>query len=83
GRLRRKALVFVGRAVVEGRRYKVAVIPVELREDLAELLGSRSPAACGEDSNANGDGNEGGRAEGDVGEGPASGHGRRAPRGRR
>ncbi|MBC7083460.1 MAG: tetratricopeptide repeat protein [Firmicutes bacterium] len=70
GRLRRKALVFVGRAVVEGRRYKVAVIPVELREDLAELLGSPLPGARGEDSN----GNDGGGAD-------DAASGRRAPRG--
>lgn len=38
GRLRLKALVFVGRAVIEGRRHKVAVIPIELREGLADLL---------------------------------------------
>ena len=70
GRLRRKALVFVGRAVVEGRRYKVAVIPVELREGLAELLGSPLPGARGEDSN----GNDGGGAD-------DAASGRRAPRG--
>lgn len=50
GKLRCKALVFVGRAVVEGRRYKVAVIPVELREGLAELLGSPLPGAHEEDA---------------------------------
>lgn len=45
GRLRLKALLFVGRAVIDGRRCKVAVIPLELREGLAKLLGSRPPAA--------------------------------------
>lgn len=43
GKLCSKALVFIGRAVVEGCRLKVATIPVELREGLAELLGTFLP----------------------------------------
>ncbi|MCR4403574.1 MAG: tetratricopeptide repeat protein [Firmicutes bacterium] len=45
GRLRLKALLFIGRAVIDGHRHKVAVIPLELREGLTQLLGSRPPAA--------------------------------------
>lgn len=87
GRLRLKALLFVGRALIDGRRYKVAVIPLELREGLAKLLGSHSPAACGEEPNATVDrseyASEGGKAKGGPSQDPASGHGRRARRGRR
>lgn len=45
GRLWSKALVFVGRAKVDGRRHKVAVIPMELRENLAAILRVPRPAA--------------------------------------
>jgi len=38
GRLRLSALLFVGRAPVGTRRYKVAVVPKELREDLSVAL---------------------------------------------
>jgi len=38
GRLRSFGLLFVGRAPVKSRLYKVAVIPVELREPLSSLL---------------------------------------------
>ncbi|MBC7084564.1 MAG: hypothetical protein H5T95_13940 [Firmicutes bacterium] len=47
GKLQRKALVFVGRAVVEGHRYKVAAISVELHEGLAGLLRSSLPGGAG------------------------------------
>ncbi|SFR14147.1 hypothetical protein SAMN05660706_13016 [Desulfoscipio geothermicus DSM 3669] len=33
-----QALVMVGRATVEGRRCKIATIPLELREPLGEIL---------------------------------------------
>ncbi len=35
-----RALVMVGRAVLEGRRCKIAAIPLELREPLGEILGA-------------------------------------------
>jgi tetratricopeptide (TPR) repeat protein len=38
GRLRLACLVFVGRARVEGRRARVAVVPVDLRAALTELI---------------------------------------------
>ena len=38
GRLRLLGLVFVGRATVDGRRHKLAVVPVELRDLLAGWL---------------------------------------------
>jgi len=38
GRLRLTGLVFVGRATVEGRRARVAAVPVDLRTALTELL---------------------------------------------
>lgn len=38
GRLWIRGLILVGRAVIDGRRTKIAAIPVEFRETLAELL---------------------------------------------
>jgi hypothetical protein len=38
GRLRLYGLLFVGRAALGGRRWKVGVIPVELRDPLREIL---------------------------------------------
>ncbi|MDB4894414.1 MAG: hypothetical protein JWN15_676 [Firmicutes bacterium] len=38
GRLRLLGLVFIGRAVIDGRRYKVAVIPADLRGALAAAV---------------------------------------------
>jgi hypothetical protein len=38
GLLRLHALIFVGRANIYGKRYLVAVIPKEIREDIAEML---------------------------------------------
>lgn len=36
------ALVFVGRAIIDNRSYKIATIPIELRPLLAELLNQRN-----------------------------------------
>lgn len=38
GRLRLHGLLFVGYMVIGGRRWKVAVVPVELRDPLREIL---------------------------------------------
>ena len=43
GRLRLSSLLFVGRAPIETRRYKVAVVPKELREDLSAALDEMPP----------------------------------------
>ena len=45
GQLRTRGLVFVGRAGLEGRMYKVAVVPVDLRESLGKLLQSEELGA--------------------------------------
>ncbi|MGQ9532869.1 MAG: tetratricopeptide repeat protein, partial [Desulfotomaculales bacterium] len=42
-----RALVMVGRTVVEGRRCKVAVVPAELRPVLAEILGVTTSGESG------------------------------------
>ncbi len=41
GRLWSRALVMVGKADLEGRRVKIATIPVELRQPLEDILGCR------------------------------------------
>ncbi|MGI9862076.1 tetratricopeptide repeat protein [Moorella naiadis] len=41
GRLWSQALVMVGKADLEGRRVKIATIPVELRQPLEDILGCR------------------------------------------
>ncbi|WP_258359776.1 hypothetical protein [Moorella sulfitireducens (nom. illeg.)] len=41
GRLWSKALVMVGKADLEGKRVKIATIPVELRQLLKDILGDR------------------------------------------
>lgn len=41
GRLRLKGLVFVGKIPIGSRRYKVAVVPVELRQELKSMLKSK------------------------------------------
>lgn len=46
GRLRVLGLLYVGRAHVDGRRYKVAVIPAGLREPLSRLLQDGSDKQC-------------------------------------
>ncbi len=43
GRLRLRGLCFLGRADREGRSYKVAVVPVELRSPLATALSLEAP----------------------------------------
>lgn len=37
GRLRLRGLLYVGRAVIEGKRHKVAVIPADLRDIVASI----------------------------------------------
>ncbi len=44
GQLRLRGLLFVGRAAIGSRHYKVAVIASELREPLRKTLGTTSPA---------------------------------------
>jgi hypothetical protein len=38
GMLRLHGLLFVGKAGIDGRNYKVAVVPKDIREELAEIL---------------------------------------------